>query len=326
MSYLLTNASALTALQNLTMTQNALATTQSELSTGLAIQNASDNSSYWSISQTMNSDNGALNTVNQALTQSASMLSTFNSGITQAISVVNAIKADLVSASNTADPNKISQIQTDIIGQQNSLLQIVSGASFNGQNWLNGTVNGVSSTQATTIENLTGAYTNSGGVSYIAITASNINLVTVSTATPMALTMGTGILGNAQSGANYGGSGINYSLLGATAAAGTTGRVYMDSTTQQSDIANMIASVNATVAKLETASATVGTAQEQVTTQMTFVSTMQTNLSNGIASLTNADMNQVSTRLQALQTQQQLGVQSLSIANQSSQMILKLFQ
>ena len=91
----------------------------------------------------------------------------------------------------------------------------------------------------------------------------------------------------------------------------------MDSTTQQSDIANMIASVNATIAKLETAAATVGTAQEQVATQTTFVSTMQSNLSNGIASLTNADMNQVSTRLQALQTQQQLGVQSLSIANQS---------
>jgi flagellin len=53
---------------------------------------------------------------------------------------------------------------------------------------------------------------------------------------------------------------------------------------------------------------------------------MQTNLSNGVAALVDADMNQVSTRLQALQTQQQLGVQSLSIANQSSQMILKLFQ
>ena len=79
MSYLLTNASAMTALQNLTMTQNALATTQQELSTGLSIASSKDNTAYWSIATTMNSDNGALNTVNQALTQSASMLSTFNS-------------------------------------------------------------------------------------------------------------------------------------------------------------------------------------------------------------------------------------------------------
>ena len=37
-------------------------------------------------------------------------------------------------------------------------------------------------------------------------------------------------------------------------------------------------------------------------------------------------MNEESTRLQALQVQQQLGIQSLSIANQASQNILALFQ
>jgi flagellin len=42
--------------------------------------------------------------------------------------------------------------------------------------------------------------------------------------------------------------------------------------------------------------------------------------------LVDADMNAESTRLQALQVQQQLGVQSLSIANQSSQQILSLFR
>jgi flagellin len=45
-----------------------------------------------------------------------------------------------------------------------------------------------------------------------------------------------------------------------------------------------------------------------------------------VSSLVDADMNEASTRLQALQTQQQLGVQSLSISNQNTQMILKLFQ
>jgi flagellin len=45
----------------------------------------------------------------------------------------------------------------------------------------------------------------------------------------------------------------------------------------------------------------------------------------GVGSLVDADMNQESTRLQALQVQQQLGIQSLSIANQSAQAILKLF-
>ncbi len=124
MSYLLTNASALTALQNLTMTQNSLSQTQSELSTGLKIQNASDNSSYWSIATTMNSDNGALGAVSSALATSASMLSTFNSGLNQTISVVNNIKNDLVAAQNPGA--NLTQIQTDITAQQNALMEIAA--------------------------------------------------------------------------------------------------------------------------------------------------------------------------------------------------------
>jgi flagellin len=51
-----------------------------------------------------------------------------------------------------------------------------------------------------------------------------------------------------------------------------------------------------------------------------------TNYSEGVAGMVDANMNTASTRLQALQTQQQLGIQSLSIANQNAQLILKLFQ
>ena len=48
-------------------------------------------------------------------------------------------------------------------------------------------------------------------------------------------------------------------------------------------------------------------------------------ITQGVGSLVDADMNQASTRLNALQTQQQLGIQALSVANQNSQIILKLF-
>jgi len=52
---------------------------------------------------------------------------------------------------------------------------------------------------------------------------------------------------------------------------------------------------------------------------------LTTNYANGIQGLVDADMNTASTRLQALQTQEQLGIQSLSIANQNAQLIMKLF-
>jgi flagellin len=45
-----------------------------------------------------------------------------------------------------------------------------------------------------------------------------------------------------------------------------------------------------------------------------------------VAGMVDADMNTASTQLQALQTQEQLGIQSLSIANQNAALILKLFQ
>ncbi len=309
MSYLLTNASALTALQNLTMTQNSLSQTQSELSTGLKIQNASDNSSYWSIATTMTSDNGALGAVSSALATSASMLSTFNSALNQTISVVNNIKNDLVSAQNPGA--NLTQIQTDITAQQNALMDIAGGAAYNGQNWLNGSVNGTGNTAAQTTVNLVGAYTNNGGVSYISLNASAVNLYT--TGATIAAASG-GILASVPSA---GGSGA---VLGGSAFA-VTGASSATTMMQQ-----MVTSVNNIISSLETAASTIGGAQDQITTQQSFVSSMQTNLSNGVAALVDADMNQVSTRLQALQTQQQLGVQSLSIANQSSQMILKLFQ
>ena len=66
--------------------------------------------------------------------------------------------------------------------------------------------------------------------------------------------------------------------------------------------------------------------QTQVSTMQTFDSALSDALTSGIGSLVDADMNVASMRLQALQTQQQLGVQALSMANQNSQLILKLFQ
>ena len=60
--------------------------------------------------------------------------------------------------------------------------------------------------------------------------------------------------------------------------------------------------------------------------QKNFVSGLRDAIDKGIGQLVDADMNEESTRLQALQVQSQLGIQALSIANQSSQSILSLFR
>ncbi|MEZ5888638.1 MAG: flagellin [Paracoccaceae bacterium] len=74
------------------------------------------------------------------------------------------------------------------------------------------------------------------------------------------------------------------------------------------------------------AAAEFGSAQSRIDIQNKFVMKLSDSLKAGIGSLVDADMEEASARLQALQVQQQLGIQSLSIANQAPQNILALFR
>ena len=74
------------------------------------------------------------------------------------------------------------------------------------------------------------------------------------------------------------------------------------------------------------ASAAFGTAEKRIEIQNDFVGKLTDSLKSGIGALVDADLEEASARLQALQVQQQLGVQALSIANQQPQTILSLFR
>jgi flagellin len=77
---------------------------------------------------------------------------------------------------------------------------------------------------------------------------------------------------------------------------------------------------------MTTAASTLGAVKSRIDLQKDFVSGLMDAIERGIGQLVDADMNEESTRLQALQVQAQLGIQALSIANQSSQNILALFR
>ena len=69
-----------------------------------------------------------------------------------------------------------------------------------------------------------------------------------------------------------------------------------------------------------------GTKSKSLERSLTFTSKMQDALEVGVGNLVDADLAKESARLTALQTKQQLGVQALSIANQSSSVLLGLFR
>jgi flagellin len=64
--------------------------------------------------------------------------------------------------------------------------------------------------------------------------------------------------------------------------------------------------------------ASLGTSSTGLDTHLTFVGKLQDSLDAGVGNLVDADLAKESAKLQSLQTKQQLGVQALSIANQSS--------
>ncbi len=107
--------------------------------------------------------------------------------------------------------------------------------------------------------------------------------------------------------------------------AGATGVYELDVTGTSDNNAANLATIGKAITAVQTASENIGATQKNIDIQNTFVSALSDSITTGIGSLVDADMNEASTRLNALQTQQQLGVQALSVANQNSQLILKLF-
>jgi flagellin len=113
--------------------------------------------------------------------------------------------------------------------------------------------------------------------------------------------------------------------LGLAASAGPPVVTAPDLTSQPNATA-ALARVNAAIATVGDRLAALGAEAKQIERHTTYVSKLSDALESGIGNLVDADLAKESARLQALQVQQQLGVQALSIANQAPQVILSLFQ
>ncbi|OWV99178.1 hypothetical protein ATY79_18505 [Rhizobium sp. R693] len=135
MTSILTNLSAMSALQALRSASGKLQETQIQVSSGLRISKASDNAAYWSIATTMRSDRRAVAAANDALAVGAAKVDTAYSAMTSVVDVLAEFKAKIVAAKEKGiDLNKV-QDELDQLKAQ--VVSISQSASFNGQNWLN---------------------------------------------------------------------------------------------------------------------------------------------------------------------------------------------
>ncbi|MBB4279117.1 flagellin N-terminal helical domain-containing protein [Rhizobium mongolense] len=300
MSSILTNTAAMAALQTLRGVNQSLKETQDHVSSGLRVGKAADNAAYWSIATTMRSDNKALSAVSDALGLGAAKVDTAYAAMDSAIDIVSEIKAKLVAATEKGVDK--AKVQEEISQLQAQLLSIAQSASFSGENWVAG--EGTKSVVSTFVRD---------GSNAVSVKQTEYILDDTS-------------VGNVLFGMSGGLIETSSGIIGTSN--GTIGSVYkMDITNfTTDDVGLALTAVESALKAMTSAGAQLGSISTRIQLQEDFVSTLSDSIDSGIGRLVDADMEEESSKLTALQTQQQLAIQSLSIANSASQNILSLFR
>ena len=313
MTSILTNSSAMGALATLRSINSSMETTQERISSGLRVGTAADNAAYWSIATTMRSDNKALSAVQDALGLGAAKTDVASSAMENSKDVVDEIKKKLVTASEPGVDK--SKIQKEIKELQNQLVSIAKSASFSGENWVYTDPNNAAGTKS-----VVGSFNRDakGNVSLTTLQydTNKSSLIEVN-ASGANVTNGTGLLS----------SNISYSdTTGATVALAYSVMTLDITNMTTGALSQALSGVDSVLTQMTDAAADLGALNSRIDLQKGFVENLSDSIEKGVGRLVDADMNEESTRLKALQTQQQLGIQALSIANSNSQNILSLFR
>lgn len=402
MSSILTNTSAMVALDTLKGINKNLSMVQSEISTGKSINTARDNAAIWSIATVMESDVDGFEQISNSLNLGSATVGVARQATEDIVGNLRDIRDNIIAAQESNVDR--AKIQTDIDEAVKQIQSSVSGAQFNGQNLLNdsGSISILSSldrsetgavtaskinvdkANLTTTPDVTStlATTDAGGATY-ATTGLDASGGAVSDA--LAITINTAAAGEAEGNVysfSVGGEDITYTAtaddtqdtiaanivaaINAAAPAGVTAKI--DATNANEidfDVANTndgsitavageqtkvdeaggklagldtlsvltdegatqaLTDIEAFLSSAIDAAAQFGSKQGRIDNQIDFVSSLSDSLKTGISTLTDANLEEASARLQALQVQQQLGVQALSIANQAPQALLGLFR
>lgn len=402
MSSILTNSSAMVALQTLRGINSNLSKTQDEISTGKSVGSAKDNAAVWAISKVMEADVKGFKGISDSLALGELTVAVARQAAETVTDLMTEIKGKIVAAQE--DNVDRGKIQTDINSLVDQVKSVVGAAQFNGLNLVDGsnasidvlasldrqaggsvttssiTINGQNlSTGAYAAKDVFGASTgvsangdtagfqldNTSGAGTIEIddgtaafaagdkvsvtiggktanytvTADDVSATTTSDLVAVGLKNAIESLGIAGLTVDYD-SGTPGTLAFTNAGAkdltvsaqfknaGSGGLAAMSSI-DVSSAAGAAAALGNIENLIQTgidAAAEFGSAQSRIDIQNSFVGKLTNSLRAGIGSLVDADMEEASARLQALQVQQQLGVQSLSIANQAPQSILSLFR
>ncbi|MES2333633.1 MAG: flagellin [Pseudomonadota bacterium] len=402
MSSILTNTSAMVALQTMKGINANLNKTQADISTGKTVATAKDNAAVWAISKVMESDVQGFKGISDSLSVGNATLTVARQASESVTKLLTEMKGKIVAAQ--AENVDRSKLQTDITQLTKQIESVVGAAQFNGLNLVDGSETSInvlssldrsatgvaSSNIEVTAQNLsTSAGVALSGTALGSVTGSPVAGGATGTVTGFSIQGGAGALASNANGAVPGtltsliegdaieltvGSstgryvvkkgdtneelatglrnaliqgGVNGSDFTLSASSGTlsitnntnaAAAVSVAATRGEGGLAalntidvtsNAPAALDAIEGLLQTsinAAASFGSSQKRIDIQNEFVGNLTDSLKTGIGAMVDTDMEEASARLQALQVQQQLATQALSIANQQPQGLLSLFR
>jgi flagellin len=287
-----------------------LGTTQNHLATGLAVSSALDDAVKFFQSQSLSQRAGDLALRKDAIDQGISSLTAATNATQSAVTVLQQLQGILNSAkTETATQRASATTQFNTLAKQ--LDTLLNDASYQGLNLVNSTASSLSlQFSNSTASKLTIAGQNllySNVVSHAASIASAKSKFKVSLAAQA--------LAYTQAASKFNVSNNAVSKLGFSTYSNKTSK--FDSGFQLLQTA---------IGKIQAAAASIGGNVTFLQTRLDFTSQYIVTLQGGASKLTVADVNQESTNLVTLQTRQSLAIQSLSIATQSEQAVLRLFR
>ncbi|MEL6216753.1 MAG: flagellin, partial [Pseudomonadota bacterium] len=163
----LTNSSAMIALQTLRSTNSNLEQVNSQISTGKKIATAKDGAAVFAISKVMESDVAGFQAISDSLNLGAATVSVASNAANQVGELLNEIKSQIVAA-NEDNVDRVT-IQNEIVSLRSQVEGIVNAAQFNGLNLLDNSV-----ASATILSSLDRDATGNVTASNITVTAQNL--------------------------------------------------------------------------------------------------------------------------------------------------------
>ncbi|MEQ8735000.1 MAG: flagellin [Rhodospirillaceae bacterium] len=284
-----------TNLLSLQRTTNLIGRTQERLATGLKVNSAIDDALAFFKARNLNARASDLSSIKDSITDGINVIRSAIQGLEAIESTLKQLKAIAQSAISSPESSTRAKLASQFNELRSQVDNLAEDSSFNGTNLLKNS----SEAFAAGADNLTVKFNERQDTALNQIVVSGVS------ATDFA-----SIIASSATATGTAGSATVWGQTGSAA----------------------VSAINAAIRGIDSALVTVrqvaqnlGTNSSLLEIRRDFTANLVNTLRGGASELVNADLNEESANLLSLQTRQQLGTISLSIAQQSEQSVLRLF-